>query len=106
MFDAEATVDNAFNQVQHYIEDIPALFEYNALTVISDGTTTLHGMFSSGMEWFAAWKSVDGIQTVTNDFALDTLINGLLLPERLLQYIRFYIFHEPDKGQLIKKGAK
>lgn len=106
MFDAEATVDNAFNQVQHYIEDIPALFEYNALTIISDGATTLHGMFSSGMEWFAAWKSIDGINTVSNDFALDTLINGLLLPQRLLQYIRFYIFHEPDKGKLIKKGAK
>lgn len=106
MFDAEATVENAFNQVQHYIEDIPALFEYNALTVVSDGTITLHGMFSSGMEWFAAWKSIDGITTVTNDFALDTLINGLLIPERLLSYIRFYIFHEPDKGELIKKGAK
>ena len=106
MFDADATVDNAFNQVQHYIEDIPALFEYNALTVISDGAVTLHGMFSSGMEWFASWKSVDGITMVSNDFALDTLINGLLIPERLLQYIRFYIFHEPDKGKLIKKGAK
>lgn len=106
MFDAEATVENAFNQVQHYIEDIPALFEYNALTIISDGATTLHGMYSSGFEWFAAWKSTDGINTVSNDFALDTLINGLLLPQRLLQYIRFYIFHEPDKGKLIKKGAK
>lgn len=106
MFDAEATVENAFNQVQHYMEDIPALFEYNALTIISDGATTLHGMYSSGFEWFAAWKSTDGINTVSNDFALDTLINGLLLPQRLLQYIRFYIFHEPDKGKLIKKGAK
>ncbi len=105
-FDPNANVESAFNQVQHYIEDIPQLFEYNALTVISDGNTTLHGMFSSGMEWFAAWKSTDGIKTVDNDFALETLINGLLVPERLLQYIRFYIFHELDKGELIKKGAK
>ncbi|MFN2440988.1 MAG: DUF559 domain-containing protein, partial [Chitinophagaceae bacterium] len=37
---------------------------------------------------------------------LETLIKGLLVPERLLQYIRFYIFHESDKGELIKKGAK
>lgn len=105
-FDPEATVDSAFNQVQHYIEDIPQLFETNCITVISDGQETLHGMYSSGMEWYAAWKSVDGINVVQNDFALETLIKGLLQPERLLQYIRWYIFHEPEKGQLVKKGAK
>lgn len=105
-FDPEATVDSAFNQVQHYIEDIPQLFETNCLTVISDGQETLHGMYSSGMEWYAAWKSVDGISVVQNDFALETLIKGVLQPERLLQYIRWYIFHEPEKGQLVKKGAK
>lgn len=106
LFDQNADVESAFNQVQHYIEDIPQLFQYNALTVISDGQTTLHGMYSSGMEWYAAWKSVDGLQTVEADFALETLINGLLTPGRLLQYIRFFIFHEPDGGKLIKKGAK
>ena len=105
-FDPEATVDTAFNQVQHYTEDIPQLFETNCLTVVSDGQNTLHGMYSSGMEWYAAWKSTDGINTVENDFALETLIKGLLTPERLLQYIRYYIFHEADKGQLVKKGAK
>lgn len=106
LFDAEATVENAFNQIQHYVEDIPQVFETNALTVISDGQTTLHGMFSSSMEWYAAWKSVDGLNIIENDFALETLINGLLTPERLLQYIRFYIFHAGENGKLIKKGAK
>ncbi len=47
LFDIDATVDNAFNQVQHYIQDIPQVFEINELTVISDGCTTLHGTFSS-----------------------------------------------------------
>ncbi|WP_233219278.1 type I restriction endonuclease subunit R [Adhaeribacter arboris] len=105
-FDQDTTVEAAFNQVQHYIQDIPRVFETNALTIISDGFTTLHGMFSSGLEWFAAWKSTNGREVVTDDFALETLIKGLLVPERLLAYIRFYIFHELDKGQLIKKGAK
>jgi type I restriction enzyme R subunit len=106
LFDPEATVETAYNQIQHYIQDIPKAFETNALTVISDGFTTLHGMWSSGLEWFAAWKSIDGLQTVKDGFALETLIKGLLVPERLLQYIRHYIFHELDRGQLIKKGAK
>ncbi|EMR01866.1 type I restriction endonuclease subunit R [Cesiribacter andamanensis] len=105
-FDQEATVETAFNQLQHYIQDIPQLFETNALSVISDGFTTLHGMYSSGLEWFAAWKSTDGREVVQGGFALETLVKGLLTPERLLPYIRHYIFHEPDRGQLIKKGAK
>ena len=105
-FDPEATVDSAFNQIQHYTEDIPLVFETNCLTVVSDGQNTLHGMYSSGMEWYAAWKSIDGIKIVENDFALETLIKGLLTPERLLAYIRYYIFHETDKGVLVKKGAK
>lgn len=106
LFDKDATVENAFNQVGHYIADLPQLFETNALTVLSDGSTTLHGMYSSGLEWYAAWKSTDGINTVTADFALETLIKGLLVPERLLPYIRFYIFHELERGKLVKKGAK
>lgn len=105
-FDSEATVDSAFNQVQHYIEDIPQVFETNCITVVSDGQNTLHGMYSSGMEWFMPWKSVDGILVVQDDFALETLIKGLLVPERLLKYIRHYIFHEMQKGQLVKIGAK
>ena len=105
-FDPEATVDSAFNQVQHYIEDIPQVFETNCITVVSDGQNTLHGMYSSGMEWFMPWKTMDGIQVVQDDFALETLIKGLLVPERLLKYIRHYIFHEMQKGQLVKIGAK
>ncbi|MEK7224684.1 MAG: type I restriction endonuclease subunit R, partial [Bacteroidota bacterium] len=72
----------------------------------SDGQNTLHGMYSSGMEWFMPWKSLDGIHMVQHDFALETLIKGLLVPERLLPYIRHYIFHEMQKGQLVKIGAK
>jgi type I restriction enzyme R subunit len=105
-FDPDATVETAFNQVQHYTEDIPQLFETNCITVVSDGHNTLHGTYSSGMEWYAAWKSVDGVRIVENDFALETLIKGLLVPERLLKYIRYYIFHEPEKGVLVKKAAK
>ena len=33
-FDADATVETAFNQLQHYLYDIPQVFEYNALTVV------------------------------------------------------------------------
>lgn len=106
MFDEEATVETAFNQIQHYKEDIPLLFEYNEITVVSDGAETLHGMYSSDREWFTPWKSVDGVTTVEEDFALNSLIKGLFPRERLLDYIRYFIFHENHNGMLVKKGAK
>ncbi|MDX5346359.1 MAG: hypothetical protein LPK19_03850 [Hymenobacteraceae bacterium] len=56
LLSTKATVDTSYNQVQYYIHDIPQVFETNALT-------TLHGMFSSSREWFAAYISTDS-QTI------------------------------------------
>ena len=105
-FDQSVTVDNAFNQVKHYTRDIPQIFEYNALTVISDGTETLAGMYSASREWYSPWKSINGINVVDGGHALHSLVNGLLVKERLLKYIKDFIFHEDHNGTLIKKGAK
>ena len=56
-FDAEVGIDNAHRQIGHYVLDIPQLFDFNALCVISDGLEAEHGMYSSALEWFAPWKS-------------------------------------------------
>lgn len=106
MFDENATVEDAFNQIQHYALDIPRLFEYNAITVISDGEETLHGMYASGREWFAPWKSVDGRSVAEHEFPLKALIEGLFTKDRLIAYIHNFVFHEDHSGKLIKKGAK
>lgn len=106
LFDEDATIENAFTQIQHYVKDIPAIFEYNALTIISDGDKAHHGMFSSGQEWYAPWKSIDGETILEDDFQLNTIIKGLFPKERLLKYIKHFIFHEDHNGKLIKKGAK
>jgi type I restriction enzyme, R subunit len=106
-FDHNTTENEAFNQLQHYKQDIPLLFEYNALTVISDGKTAQHGMFPASMEWFSPWKSINGKDIVDeNDFQLNSLLHGLFVKERLLNYIKHYIFFEDHNGSLIKKGAK
>ncbi|KAB8155448.1 HsdR family type I site-specific deoxyribonuclease [Kordia sp. TARA_039_SRF] len=106
-FDENTNIKEAYNQLQHYIKDIPLLFEYNAMCVISDGNEAHHGMFSSGMEWFAAWKSINGRETVQeDDFQMHTLLMGLFPKDRILNYLKNFIFHEDHNGTLIKKGAK
>ena len=106
-WDDSANVDGALNQLQHYTVLCPQMFELNPLCVVSDGNTSLHGMWTAGMEWFAPWKSVDGI---TNEpgrtGSMATLVNGLFRNERLLDYVRNFILFEVDKSGIVKKGAK
>ena len=107
MFDPEVGVDNAHNQIGHYILDIPQLFDYNAITVASDGMEALHGMYNASKEWFAPWKSLDGDDIEQDkELQLETLLNGLFPKETLLNYLKNFIFHEDHNGKIIKKGAK
>jgi len=107
MFDAAVGIENAHRQISHYILDIPQLWDYNAITIISDGMEALHGMYHSSMEWFAPWKSLDGeVIEADKGLQLETLINGLFPKETLLDYLHHFIFHEDHNGRIIKKGAK
>ncbi|GGD99578.1 type I restriction endonuclease subunit R [Planktosalinus lacus] len=107
MFDPEVGVENAHRQIGHYIQDIPQLFDYNAITIISDGLETLHGMYNSSLKWFAPWKSLNGddIQQ-EEELQLETLLKGLFPKATLLSYLQNFIFHEDHNGKIIKKGAK
>lgn len=106
-WDAYADVVGAFNQIGHYQINIPQLFTFNCFTVVSDGKTTLHGVYDSGFEWYAPWKSIDGINVEANTTGtMKTLIEGLFPKERLLDYVRNFIMHEIVNDRLTKKGAK
>jgi type I restriction enzyme R subunit len=107
MFDQEVGVDNAHRQIGHYILDIPQLFDYNAITIVSDGMEALHGMYNSTLKWFAPWKSLNGNDTEQQQgLQLETLLKGLFPKETLLYYLQNFIFHEDHNGKIIKKGAK
>lgn len=105
-FDETTGLEEAFNQIQHYSKDIPLLFEYNVATIVSDGNEAQHGMFNAPNEWYAAWKSINGTTIVEDDFQMHTLLFGLFPKERLLNYLKNFVFFEDHNGTLIKKGAK
>ena len=101
------TVDEALNQIAHYRNHIPQLFDFNAITIVSDGLTTLHGMWTADPEWYAPWKSIDGqdVEPGTTG-SMKTLVAGLLRKDRLLAYIRSFILFEVTGSKITKKGAK
>ena len=55
-----ATLVGAFNQLQTYKQQIPALFRSNALLVTSDGLSARVGSLSADSERFMPWRTTDG----------------------------------------------
>lgn len=101
------TVEDAWNQIQHYTYEIPQVFDFNAICVVSDGVQALHGMWSAGPEWYAPWKSIDGQSVEPGTTApMKILVEGLFPPDRLLQYIRDFVLFEVANEKITKKGAK
>jgi len=57
----EATIYDAYVQLTtRYRRDIPELFKYNAICVISDGVNNKAGSFFAAYEFFYAWRKTDG----------------------------------------------
>lgn len=104
--DENANIWKAFDQIETYKEQIPDVFQYNEVLVISDGTDALMGSLSANAERFMAWRTIDGVNLdPLGPFQeLQTLVRGVLAPQYLLDYIRYFVLFEDD-GQLVKKIA-
>lgn len=62
-----ATIKGAFNQLQTYKQDIPSLFPYNEVLVISDGLTTRVGTLTADWERFMPWRTIAGNEIATKN---------------------------------------
>ena len=104
--DEKADIWKAFDQIQTYKEQIPDLFQYNELLVITDGTEARLGSLSANVERFMAWRTIDGVtlDPLGQFNELETLVRGVLAPAYLLDFLRFFVLFEDD-GTLVKKIA-
>lgn len=98
--DENATIWSAFSQLETYKSQIPSLFNFNELLVISDGLNARAGTITSSKEWFQPWKLVEG--KTTPDFHLETLFNGMFNKSTFLDLIRHFITFEKSKDATLK----
>ena len=97
----EVNAENAYNQIRNYMQDIPSIFNYNAICVISDLTTNKAGTITSGLDRFMEWKSKDGTETVTlADF--QTFYEGMFDKARLLDIIKNFICFSVEQAKAFK----
>jgi type I restriction enzyme R subunit len=103
----DATIWSAFNQCQTYSAELPTLFAYNAVLVISDGVQTRVGTLTCGREWFKPWRTIAGERLADLHLPeLQVVIEGVFAPRRFLDLVRdFIVFEDESSGRLAKKMA-
>jgi type I restriction enzyme R subunit len=102
-----ATVWSAFNQFQTYKAELPTLFAFNGLLVISDGVEARLGTLTAGREWFKPWRTTSGEALAPSSTPeLQVMIEGVFEKRRFLDMLRdFIVFEDAGGGTLIKKAA-
>ena len=105
--DENATVWSAYQQLQTYQAQIPALFAFNAALVVSDGVQARIGALGAGKEWFKPWRTITGREDAAAKLAeLQVVLEGVFEKHRFLNLVRhFIVFEDEGGGKLTKKMA-
>jgi len=102
----KTTIHQAFNQIQTYKKDIPDLFIYNEILVISDGLKARCGTLSSNMDRFMPWRTIDGEDIApSGSLELEVLLKGVFEKRRFLDLLLNFVVFEDDGAKITKKAA-
>ena len=105
--DEDATIWSAWQQLQTYKAELPALFSMNEALLVSDGTQARVGSITAGREWFKPWRTITGETLADSHMTeLQVMLEGAFHPYRFLALIRdFIVFEDDGSGTLAKKVA-
>ncbi len=87
----DTDASEAYRQLRNYMQEIPSMFIYNAICVMSDQLTSKAGAITSGEDRFMEWKTKDGNYENTQYAQFDTFFEGMFQKERLLDIIKNFI---------------
>ncbi|MDE2367505.1 MAG: type I restriction endonuclease subunit R [Burkholderiales bacterium] len=96
--DINADIEAAYNQIQTYKADIPQLFFFNLLNVISDGTVARYGSLTADLGRHSRWRLLGGKKAAKGLLELEVLIRGLLEPATLLSFFRGFVAYGGSNG--------
>ena len=98
----DTDASEAYRQLRNYMLEIPSMFIYNAICVISDQTTTKAGTITAGADRFMKWKSKDGSYENTLHAQFDTFFEGIFQKERFLDILKNFICFSSDGTTSVK----
>src|SRR6266566_1748765 len=103
--DEDATIWAAYDQFQTYQDQLPSLFRFDEILVISDGIQARAGTITSEEERFMQWKTINGEKPRKGFTEIEILLRGMCEKPRLLDIIRNFIVFEKDKETRKKLAA-
>ncbi|WP_228057523.1 type I restriction endonuclease subunit R [Tychonema sp. LEGE 07203] len=93
------------NNFCDYRKEIPQLFWYNSIVILSNGSISKIGSLSATWEYFSDWKKInsEGEQGI---ISLETIIRGTCDKTKLLDIVENFTLFSEEQGNLIKLVAK
>jgi type I restriction enzyme R subunit len=102
--DEDATIWDAYQQLQTYHAEIQSLFAYNETLLISDGVQARIGSLGAGREWFKPWRTITGESLAEAHLPeLQVMIQGVFDKRRFLDLVRYFIVFEDFGGGAVAK---
>ena len=98
----ETDASEAYLQIRNYMQEIPSMFIYNAICVMSDQLTSKAGTITSGEDRYMEWKTKDGSYENTQFAQFDTFFEGIFEPERFLDILKNFICFNVEEGNTFK----
>ncbi len=87
----ETDASEAYLQIRNYMKEIPSMFIYNAICVMSDMSVSKAGTITSGEDRFMEWKTKDGSYENTQYAQFDTFFEGIFERARFLDILKNFI---------------
>ena len=98
----ETDASAAYRQLRNYMHEVPSLFVYNAVCVMSDLTVSKAGTITSSEDRFMEWKTKDGSYENTAYAQFDTFFEGIFEKTRFLDILRNFICFNVDSQNTFK----
>jgi type I restriction enzyme, R subunit len=93
------------NNFCDYRKEIPQLFWYNSIVILSNGSISKIGSLTATWEYFSDWNKInnEGEQGI---ISLETIIRGTCDKIKLLDIVENFTLFSEEQGNLIKLVAK
>lgn len=98
----ETDASAAYRQIENYKLEIPSMFIYNTVCVMSDLLMSKAGTISSDENRFMEWKTVDGSYENTKYAQFDTFFKGIFDKERFLDILKNFICFSVETDKTVK----
>lgn len=98
----ETDSSQAYRQIRNYMKEIPSMFIYNAICVMSDLLTSKAGTITSDETRYMEWKTKDGVYENKLHAQFDTFIEGIFQKERFLDILKNFICFNNDGPNTFK----